>query len=98
MNTGGKSGNEPDRVVAGARREAALREQDYRAKALETIRGFAGDARVNSLGRIRESSAPGVRRARDLAGGGVSGRVERARRPAAETLRSGAGGAPTGTR
>ena len=35
MNTGGKSGSKLDRVVAGARRQAALREQDYRAKALK---------------------------------------------------------------
>ena len=35
MNTGGKSGSKLDRVVVEARRQAALREQDYRARALK---------------------------------------------------------------
>ena len=34
MTTGGKGGSRLDRVVAEARRQAALREQDYRVQAL----------------------------------------------------------------
>jgi len=34
MNAGGKRGDKLDRIVAEARRQAALREQDYRARAL----------------------------------------------------------------
>ena len=35
MNAGGRSGGKLDRVVAEARRQAALRERDYRARALK---------------------------------------------------------------
>ena len=35
MDTGAKNGNRLDRVVAEARRQATLREQGYRARALE---------------------------------------------------------------
>ena len=35
MNTDRKRGNKLDQVVAGAQRQAMLREQDYRAKALK---------------------------------------------------------------
>ena len=37
MNTDRKRGNKLDQVVAGAQRQAMLREQDYRAKALTSI-------------------------------------------------------------
>ena len=39
---GGKSGSKLDRVVAEARRQAALREQDYRARALRMYPWICG--------------------------------------------------------
>ena len=42
MSTGGKSGGKLDRVVAEARRQAALREQDYRARALRMYPWICG--------------------------------------------------------
>ena len=52
MNTDTKRGNKLDQVVAGAQRQAMLREQDYRAKALKMYPWICGDARVNSPARI----------------------------------------------
>ena len=42
MNTGGKSGSKLDRVVAEARRQAEIREQDYRARALRMYPWICG--------------------------------------------------------
>ena len=42
MSAGGKSGSKLDRVVAEARRQAALREQDYRARALRMYPWICG--------------------------------------------------------
>ena len=42
MNADGKSGSKLDRVVAQARRQAALREQDYRARALRMYPWICG--------------------------------------------------------
>ena len=42
MTTGGKGGSRLDRVVAEARRQAALREQDYRARALRMYPWICG--------------------------------------------------------
>ena len=42
MNTGGKRGDKLDQVVAEARRQAALREQDYRARALRMYPWICG--------------------------------------------------------
>ena len=42
MTTDGKRGNKLDQVVAEARRQAALRERDYRAKALKMYPWICG--------------------------------------------------------
>ena len=42
MNAGGKRGDKLDRIVAEARRQAALREQDYRARALRMYPWICG--------------------------------------------------------
>ena len=42
MKTDGKSGSKLDRVVAEARRQAVLREQDYRARALRMYPWICG--------------------------------------------------------
>ena len=55
MSAGGKSGSKLDRVVAEARRQAALREQDYRARALRMYPWICGRcAREFSRENLRE--------------------------------------------
>ena len=55
MKTDGKRGNRLDRIVAEARRQAALREQDYRARALRMYPWICGRcAREFSRENLRE--------------------------------------------